>query len=528
MKSFAIGLMVAALAACATVAHAGVYDVRLCASGAADPAWVSQSTASSLSATRQCQAQANAQISGFAVRDRSGVPTTAAGGEATWSLRPPAGATIRALSLQRFLGNRSGWEAAIVTAEGTALETCPIVSGFVCSRGAAAGGANSVTFGSLATSGITFRLKCVAGSSCINGSDDPRGWVAVYGGTARVEDPALPVIGAFSGTFGDAGWHKGSDTVGVSATDASGVKQLRIVVRGIELGRKDGACDYTRMQPCPSALDGTFSFDTSRVVDGTHELQAIAADASDQTAVVTGTLRVDRNAPLAPKDLSVTAADDGSYDVKWVNPDQGTASPIVAARYAICDPAPGLTCQPAQRVAGPGIAKLSGVTVTGKGTFRLWLEDEAGNVDPGNSSVAPVDPGLRTNPRVLDTNPPILLPSGPTPASKLKIGKARRSGSTLTLSGTIARGASARISAQLARSKSGKAIASGRTSPRTGKWTIKVKLSSTLRRAGAIYLTLTFAGQDNFRKTTIKRKLSRRSTSGGSSTANEFSVETGR
>lgn len=527
MKSLASGLMLMVLAWCASVAQAGVYDVRLCAAGSADPAWVSHSTHTSLSATKQCQAQPNAQISGFAVRDRSGAATTVAGGEAGWLLTPPAGAIIRTLSLQRFMGNRSGWEASIVTTEGTVLETCPIVSGFVCSRGAAAGGENAVTFSSLTATGVTFRLRCIASGSCINGSGDPRGWVSVYGGTVRVEDPVSPAVGALSGSFSSAGWHKGTDTVTVSATDAAGIKQLRVVAGGVELGRKDGVCDYTRMQPCAPALSETFSVDTAKLPDGTHELRGVAADASDQTAMATGTLRVDRKAPTAPKELAVTAADDGSYDVKWTNPDQGTAAPIVAAHYAICDPAPGLTCQAAQRVGGANLAKLTGIKVSGKGSFRLWLEDEAGNVDPGSSSVAPVDPGLRTNPRVLDTNPPILLPSGPVPASKLKIGTARRSGATLTVSGTIARGATARISAQLARTKSGKATSTGRTTPKRGVWSVKVKLAPSLRNAKAIYLTLSFAGEGNFRKTTLKRKLSRRTASSGS-TATEFSVEPGR
>lgn len=528
MKWFAACLVLVALALCTSVANAGVYDVHLCAGAAVDPAWVAQHAGTSFVVTQQCPSQAGSQTSGFAVRDRAGVGTTASGSEAGWTLTPPTGAVIRSLSVQRFIGNRSGWEAAIVSAEGSVLEACPIVTGFVCSRGAASGSANLATFGSLATAGVTFRLRCVAATVCTNGSDDPRGWLAVYGGTARVDDPVPPKVNPLGGSFAEAGWHRATDTVTVSATDASGIKQLRVVAGGVELVRKDGICDYTRMQPCAASLGETFSVDTARLVDGTHEIRGIAADASDQTSVVTGTLRVDRNAPAAPTDLSVTAADDGSYDVRWVNPNQGSASPVVAAHYAICDPAPALTCHPAQRVAGADIAKLTGVKANGKGSFRLWLEDEAGNVDPGSSSVAPVDPALRTNPRVLDTNPPILLPSGPAPPSRLKIGKARRSGSTVTLSGTIARGASARISARLARTRTGKVAATGRTNPRRGSWSMKIKLSPSLRTAKALYLTVTFSGQDNFRKTTLRRKLSRRGGSSGSSTSSEFSVETGR
>lgn len=521
-----LSLTLVMFAAVVAAAQAGVYDVRLCGAGTADSAWAGTSTTPAIALTQQCSPSPGAEVSGIAVSDALRM-STPVGATASWAIRAPEGTIIRRLDANRSISNRPGWESAILTAEGTALETCPLFTGqFRCNRGAPAGGDNAVSYGGLATSAVVLRLTCVA--SCGNGISEHRVWVSLYGGTVRIEDPVLPTVSRMSGSFADAGWHKGADTVTASATDSSGIKQLRLVAGDVELGRKDGVCDYTRMQPCEGSLAGTFSFDTAKLPDGTHELKVVAVDAADQPGVMSGTLRVDRHAPAAPTDLSVTAADDGSYDVKWVNPAQGSASPVVAAHYAICDPAPALTCQPAQRVAGADIAKLTDVKASGKGSFRLWLEDEAGNVDPGNSSVAPVDPALRTNPRVLDTNPPILLPSGPAPASKLKIGKARRSGSTLTVSGTIARGASARISARLARTRTGKVAATGRTNPRRGTWSLKIKLPPSLRNAKALYLTVTFSGQDNFRKTTLKRKLSRRGGSSGSSTSSEFSVETGR
>lgn len=526
MKRTFLGIVFALLVTLSPSAHAGVYDVALCTSGA-DAAWTAMNTSpQTLSVISTCPA-ATQQGQGLVVSDSLGALDTGPGASASWTLSSPPSTYLTRLHLHRSIGNWYDWEAAIVAADGTVLESCPVVS-IRCERGGPPSmPASSVVLSGLRTSRVSFRVRCTAAETCANGFQLHRASVTVYGGTATIEDPVPPVVAAISGSFADAGWHKSKDTVTVSATDASGVKQLRIVAGGVEVARQDQACDYSRMRPCPESMDGTLVFDTARVPDGTHELQAIATDAAEQPGVGRGTLRVDRHAPGAPVDLNVTAADDGTYDVKWTNPSQGTAAPIVAAHYAVCDPAPALTCQPAQRVAGGSIAKIGGVKVSGKGSLRLWLEDEAGNVEPGNSSVAPVDPGLRTNPRVLDTNPPVLLPSGPVPASQLKIAKARRSGSTLTISGTIARGASARITAQVARSKAGKALASGRTSPRGGKWSVKVRLPASMRAARTIYVAVSFAGQDNFRKTTLKRKLSRRAASGGS-TSTEFSVETGR
>ncbi|MDA0136436.1 hypothetical protein [Solirubrobacter deserti] len=299
---------------------------------------------------------------------------------------------------------------------------------------------------------------------------------------------------------------------------------MRLFAGNNELASKAGACDYTRMQPCQGSMNETFVLDTAKVPDGTHELKVVATDAADQPAATTGTIRVDRTAPVAPSGLSLTPDENGTYALAWTNGDQGTAAPVVAARYAICEEAPVQTCQAAQRVRTP-VEKLS--LPAGKYALRVWLEDEAGNADPSRHATVPVDTSVQRSPRVLDTNPPILLPSGPAPSSRLKVTKARRSGSTLTLSGTIARGASARITAGVARSRSGRILSSSRTTPRQGKWSIRLKLSPTLRAAGAMYLTLSYAGQADFRKTTLKRRLAR-SASRSSNTAVEFSIETGR
>lgn len=164
---------------------------------------------------------------------------------------------------------------------------------------------------------------------------------------------------------------------------------------------------------------------------------------------------------------------------------------------------------------------------SGKSVLRVWLEDEAGNVDPTKATTVAVDTATLRSPRVVDTNPPVLLPSDSPPSARITLIKARRAGSTLTLSGTIARGASARITASVSRARVGKAVATGRATPRRGKWSVRLKLSPSMRNAKAMYLTLRFAGEPDFRKTTLKRKLARKARIGGN-TAVEFSIETGR
>lgn len=443
----------------------------------------------------------------------------------------PPTTLIRTLTLERFLGRWSQWDSAIIAGESRVLETCSIVAPQLwCERGdnSGVGTQNAVTFQAINSPTVSLRVRCVSAGGCVNGALSNRAWVSVYRGTAQIEDPAPPTIGPLTGSFSDSGWHRGTDTVNVSASDASGVKTLRMFAASTELGRKDGMCDYARMKPCPGVSAASFSVDTSTVPDGTHELKVTATDAANQEATATGTLRVDRHAPAMPVNLAAAVATDGTYQITWKNPDQGTASPIVGAHVAVCDPAPALTCSPGQRTAGPGIEQVKNVAVaSGQQSVRVWLEDEAGNVDPGNSSVVPVRSATRVTPRLVETQPPILLPSGPAPSSRIKVTKARRAGRSLIVSGTIARGASARVTAKLSRTRTGKTQLTGRTTPRQGKWSIRVTLTASTRNANALYLTLSFAGQDAFRKTTLTRKLSRKAPRSGS-TASEFSVETGR
>ncbi len=274
------------------------------------------------------------------------------------------------------------------------------------------------------------------------------------------------------------------------------------------------------MQPCPATARETFTVDTTKLPDGTYPLVATATDAAEQPATSTATLRIDQHAPTAPQNLKAALADDGSYVLTWTNPSQGTAAPIVRAHYQVCD-ALGLACTigtatELQRANGVGIP-------AGDHQVRVWLEDEAGHADPAAAAVVHVNSS--TGAHVVDTHPPVLLPSGSGASPQLRVTRARRDGSTLVLSGTIAKRASARIAAQLSRSKGGRPAATARVTPRNGRWTMRVKLGPTMQRSTAIYLTLRFAGQgDRYKKATLQRRLTRKPRRHGS-TVVEFDLK---
>ena len=333
----------------------------------------------------------------------------------------------------------------------------------------------------------------------------------MYSAVILVDDPAPPTVEPLTGALLTPGWHSENGSLSVGASDASGVKRLSLFAGSTTLYDQAQSCDYARMQPCPASKREAVAIDTSKLPDGTHQLSAVATDAAEQAGTATAVLRIDRHAPATPIALAVERNPDGTLALVWTNPDQGTAAPIVGARYDVCDAA-GQNCVAAALVrrSGHRARSLRGDRPRESIVVRLWLQDEAGNVDPATAATLAVDPSTVSARRAVDTNPPVLLPDGPAPSAKLRITKARRTGSTLTLSGTIARGATATIRADVARTKTGKTVATAKTKPKKGKWSLRVKLTPALRKAGAMYLSVNYAGQKAFRKTTLHRRLAKK------------------
>jgi hypothetical protein len=448
------------------------------------------------------------------------------GAAAAWTITAPAGITIRRLDVQRaFQKWDRDWNVAVSTAEGATLDTCQIGGAQVsCSKGLDAGTQTAV-YAELGTRSVSFGVQCLATHDCSGGTTPIQAWIAVYSAIVSVEDPAPPAIEPLSGALIAPGWHEGTERIDLAASDASGIKRLSLTAGDTTLYDQPQSCDFSRMQPCPASKRETLNVDTSRLPDGTHQLKAVATDAADQPAIATAVLKVDRHAPEKPTGLAVERNPDGTLALVWTNPDQGTAAPITGARYEVCDAA-GSNCVAGELMGGRDIARVGSLAIpAGEHLVRVWLQDEAGHADPASAASLAVDPATISARRVVDTGPPVLLPDGPAPSSRLRITKARRTGTTLTLSGTIARAATATITAGVARTKTGKPVRQARTKARRGKWTLRIKLTPALRKTGTMYLSVRFAGQQSFRKTTLLRRLSKKPPRRGS-TATEFSLET--
>jgi hypothetical protein len=500
MKWLVAAVVAAAVLAVPQAARAGAtYQVQSCGAAHGSAAFaLANPTPTTIESETECPPIAGRWLTGISLATTDA--DTPARTTAAWTIGAPAGTVLRRLEARRSFGKRdSRWSPRARTAEGTVLETCAIAPGeSECLRQP-----ETVVYDGLDTRAVAFELACSSSLPC-PGRELPRmAWMAVHSAVATVEDLQPPGVEPLDLP---SGWRAGVENVRVTARDGSGVRSVALTAAGVRFAARTLECDYSRMRPCPESWDGALQVDTARVSDGTHELKATVTDAAQQPGTATALLRVDRTAPTAPTDLRVARNGDGTLALTWTNPDQGTAAPIAAARYQVCNAAGG-DCAPSGRV--PGSDRIGSAAVpAGEHLVRVWLEDEAGHADRDNAAGLIVDPNNIASTRVVDTLDPVLSGSGVSP--RLRITRARRSGSRLILSGTISRGATARVTARLARTRSGRTVASARVKPRRGKWSLRVRLTPRLRRAGRIYLTVSYPGEATHRRTTLQRRLARR------------------
>ncbi len=270
-----------------------------------------------------------------------------------------------------------------------------------------------------------------------------------------VEDTSAPVIAPTTASA----WQR-TPAVAVSATDASGVASLALKSGDRTLGTTALTCDYRHLQPCPGTGSATF---TAELPDGTYPLTAQATDAAAQTSTAAyGTLMLDRTAPASPTGLTVRAVGNGMYAYTWTNPDQGQAAPIAAARLS-----------DGTVVKGANIQQLESASPV----ERVHLEDAAGNADPATAAGASTGTPLQLKPPILQS----------TRAPKIKVSSAKRQGTRLVVKGTVTNASTTRVAVTVTR---GKRSTRKTATLSKGRFTVRVALSSALRRKGTVTLTV--------------------------------------
>jgi hypothetical protein len=239
---------------------------------------------------------------------------------------------------------------------------------------------------------VRFGLGCAFGDCQISQ------WGAgidMFGARFQLDDQAAPDAPSFSVP---GGWRRGTAYVSYSASDrGAGVRQVHLHAGGTRRATDTRSCwtaggVYTRLIPCPLAASGSIALDTSALADGLHEVNVLAEDASGQGGWGGAqTVRVDNHAPTAPANLSVDGGDGwrpgNGFGVRWTNP-AGQHAPLTRVHYTLCKAGGG--CAPPGARTGPNPVSLSDLAVPGAGDWllRVYLEDEAGNVDSSHHSEA--------------------------------------------------------------------------------------------------------------------------------------------
>lgn len=265
------------------------------------------------------------------------------------------------------------------------------------------------------------RLLCARAESkwC---SLEPGSWSAIRALTITIEDDFLPVF-SIGGDMLAGGWLRGEHKLEYSALDGgSGLKRTEALIDGHPVVAHDHPCNVvsaggelraTTMRPCPTTRVGYYPISTTGFSDGPHIVSHCATDfAGNVNCGLARTILIDNNPPAHPRDLAIAGGNEGwhrgnDFDLSWVNPDQGPASPIGGANWRITGPA-GYDSG-AKFVPGHQLGTLQNLFVPRAGTYSLsiWLRDEAGNESASSAASLPlrfddVPPGVAFEPAAGD------------------------------------------------------------------------------------------------------------------------------
>jgi len=344
------------------------------------------------------------QEGGLSTTDALGLSSGAAPGtSAGWTFAAPAGTSITGLAYERFIGHQfdgfNDWSPAL-RADGAIVpgETCldSVQNGETCSVGAPPGeGGEPAVITGLSAHELSLGVVCQAPAEdeCVTGATQYAVWATMYGATVTLSDPTPPTLSAPSGALwgpGEAGgFHKGTESVAVSAADVGGgVASIVLSADGRPVETYTAPCNFTFAQPCPSSTGTqTLTLPTTQLSDGTHTLTLVATDAAgNQSTVASHEITVENSAPPPPVGLSAAATQAGgsTFTATWSDP-TGQLAPITGAFYQVCPASGSGACSAPASAPATGPAT---VVVPGPGSWSIdvWLTNAAGNASSANAA----------------------------------------------------------------------------------------------------------------------------------------------
>lgn len=280
----------------------------------------------------------------------------------------------RAFLFQGHLGNAS-WEEPSGVSGPVGRSWSAATSGFAARR-------------------VGFYLRCGPGFSCFQRkTGDLRLRARSFEFTLR--DDVAPTLAAPGGGLTAGGWLRGARALTFAAHDVGGgIARVEATFgTGARLDSPSACATaggrYVRLTPCPPSRDGTWAVDTRRLPDGVHGVTVRAIDAGGAVASRALSVAVDNTPPGPPLAPALDGGEawraDPRVALHWRNPG-GQHAPVARVHYRACPVDPGPCVEGAHGGAGTGA--LDGLALPRAGTWGVtaWLEDAAGNGDPGQSS----------------------------------------------------------------------------------------------------------------------------------------------
>ena len=392
--SIALGLLLGCLALSPGAARAGTYEVVACdtAPGGAHGSWAPVATEKM--GTGQFCPSAGREAGGLWAGNGVNVGTIPAFAASQQRFDAPPGTSIVFFSARYMFRRFDPYWRLGVFADTHMLHGCePAAQEAGCYF-------NSQSIDGDSTWGwepgqihqVSVVTACGSGTGCRSDAAAPHGdraGVRLYGATVRIHDDSGPNVWATgAGIYRDL-WHRGTQTAEYAGTDNVGFRRTRLFVDGKHLRDDErGGCDFTQRRPCQDIPVASYEVNTAGIPDGLHVVRVEGVDAAGNVGGFDHSFKSDNTAPEAPRELAVEGGQGwrrtNQFRVTWRNP--GSAAPIRVARYRICNAASS-DCTTGSRSAN-GISAISDLSVPAPGHYRLrvWLEDEAGNVNESNRS----------------------------------------------------------------------------------------------------------------------------------------------
>ncbi len=398
-----IALGVALLLAVVGEARAGMYAVAQCGwYVGADSAWADTTGGAKFRPDSFCVPAAgadpfeSAHVKSFT---RDGQGTVSGTRFARWRWTAPPGTGIRQV--------RGTWWHALHDGLEQRLGTDPGDGSFAAFGAAAATDVAPREFAvGFALPQLAFedRLLCARAETkwCDLGATS---WSALRALTITVEDDSPPAAG-LGGQLTNPGWHRGSESIVFWGGElGAGIRFGETLVDGARVDLTEYPCAIvmiggewrgTQMRPCPLGPSGGAIVDTARFSDGPHQIHHCVTDfAGNLGCTGDTTIAIDNNPPSQPRSVTLAGGDGwhrvDDFDLSWVDPDQGPASPIWGVYWRITGP--GGYDSGTAFAGGRDVAEIADQKTPAPGayTLHLWLRDEAGN----SSAATAVDVPLR-------------------------------------------------------------------------------------------------------------------------------------